>query len=619
MEYSSQQHLYYKTTPVIASSSIGGALSNSFETLRGILISKEGLMLVGLLLFVKVLSIFSHKKSQLTSARWIGMSEKLAGVREAKRQLRSKSYKDVCLWIGSPPKWQTKWLMPELVTLVTGYPPTLYVPGANGSIKVTGKPESGKTFSVVNPLLVSAIEQGYPIILSDYKPDEKGKGGQMSYIATLAARYGYKVNVFAPGREYSCVINPVDYFLADESDDTTARVLAEVFHANLRNKNASSDGFFTPAGKRLLQALIQLAKSTKFPDLAMAFAFLQLQQLPERLAKAAKENSPYLPASLKVQFMQLIQTAGATKTSSGIMANAADVLTDFMSGSILQSVVGETNVSLILKEKEILVFQSDIFRQDVINPLIAGNFNLILNKNVSFQRKVPIIVSMDEFPTFFYDKPHTWPNEHRSKLFVGIYSYQSEPQIRKRYGAEDCDILDNGLRHHFWFATGSLETAKKYSDTLGDTEVEIHNSSRSRSYGGNGGGSRTISLQTLKKPLKPHHEFSQLIRGEAIFRSSAYQGKERTNLPWHLSRIRISKYDQEREAECEKLWETEMLSNLIAKEKKRRNAFSVEQILKERIELAEKMFPLPEEPESQSTNANSKRHTIIANDDKLDF
>ena len=348
----------------------------------------------------------------------------------------------------------------------------------------------------------------------------------------------------------------------------------------------------------------------------MAFAILQLQGLPERLAKAAKENSPHLPLSVKTQFMQLIQTAGATKTSSGIMANAADVLTDFMSGSILQSVVGKTNVSVILKEKEILIFQSDIFRQNVINPLIAGNFNLILNKNFSFQRTVPLIVSMDEFPAFEYDKPYTWPNEHRSKLFVGIYGYQSEPQVRKRYEEEDCDILDNGLRHHIWFATGSLESANKYSATLGDTEVTIRNTSKS--YGRNGGGNRTISQQVVKKPLMHPNDFTQLRMGECIFRSSAYEGKDRTNLPWHLRQVRIPKFDQQREVECEKIWEEELLPNLIAREKNRRGSFDIEKILKERQELAEKMFPMPEEEESKAKHKNNK-NIITGDSEKVDY
>ncbi len=627
-----QQHLFYKndiespllqpwesqiTTPIVAVN-ISGALENSFETLRHIFISKEGLILVGLLIFAKIASLFSHPKTHLTSARWIGVREKLAGVREAKRQLNSKSYKDVCLWIGSPPKWQTKWIMPELITILTGYPPTLYLPGANGSIKVTGKPESGKTFSVINPLLASAIKQSHPILLLDYKPDEKGQGGQMSYILTLAVRHGYKVvNVFAPGQAYSCVFNPIDHFLTGANDDTTARVLAEVFHANLRNKKNTGDAFFTPAGQRLLQALFQLAKSTKFPDLAMAFAILTLKQLPERLAKAQEENNPNFPYAVRNQFAQLIQTASANKTSSGILAGAADILTDFMSESILYSVIGKTNVNPVLNEKEILVFQSDIFRKDVINPLIAGIFNLVINKNFSFQRRVPLIVSMDEFPTFNFPDSPTWPNEHRSKLFVGIYGYQSEAQNRKRYSTEDCEILDNGLRHHVWFATGSLESANKYSGTLGETEVTLTNKSKSSNYGEKGGGSTSISQQLVKKPLMLPNDFMQMRKGECIFRSSAYEGKDRTNLPWHLRRVRIPKADRECEAECEKIWEEELLPNLIAREKKRRGEFDVQKIHREREELAEKLFPLPDAP--KETSGNQRQNIVTTRDEDPDF
>jgi type IV secretion system protein VirD4 len=128
----------------------------------------------------------------------------------------------------------------------------------------------------------SAIEQGHPVVLYDYKADAFGKGGQLSYLATLAARHRYNVQIFAPGRPYSCIINPLD-FLQDANDSTTAGVLAEVFHRNLTRGGGKADAFFGPAGQRLIQALLQLAKSSQYPDLAMAFCVVQLPKLVKRL------------------------------------------------------------------------------------------------------------------------------------------------------------------------------------------------------------------------------------------------------------------------------------------------------------------------------------------------
>jgi type IV secretion system protein VirD4 len=47
----------------------------------------------------------------------------------------------------------------------TGEPPTVYVPEANRSAVVIGKAGSGKTFSVIDPMVRSAIEQGHPVAL----------------------------------------------------------------------------------------------------------------------------------------------------------------------------------------------------------------------------------------------------------------------------------------------------------------------------------------------------------------------------------------------------------------------------------------------------------------------
>jgi type IV secretory pathway TraG/TraD family ATPase VirD4 len=55
------------------------------------------------------------------------------------------------------------------------------------------------------------LSKKHPTLLYDYKADEYGKGGQLSYLATLAARHQYNVQIFAPGRSYSCIINPLDF------------------------------------------------------------------------------------------------------------------------------------------------------------------------------------------------------------------------------------------------------------------------------------------------------------------------------------------------------------------------------------------------------------------------
>jgi type IV secretion system protein VirD4 len=99
----------------------------------------------------------------------------------------------------------------------------------------------------------------------------------------------------------------------------------------------------------------------------MAFAVARLPQLGDRLLAADDRGS--LPMPVQIAFSQFMQAAGAQKTASGIIATTSDVLTRFMSSRILPSLLGNTNVSLQLGQREMIVFQSDIVRQDAINPI----------------------------------------------------------------------------------------------------------------------------------------------------------------------------------------------------------------------------------------------------------
>jgi type IV secretory pathway TraG/TraD family ATPase VirD4 len=69
-----------------------------------------------------------------------------------------------------------------------------------------GGPGSGKTFSVIDQALLSAIDQGFPVLLYDFKYPTQSKR-----IAGYAKSKGYKVNIFAPGYRESEICNPIDF------------------------------------------------------------------------------------------------------------------------------------------------------------------------------------------------------------------------------------------------------------------------------------------------------------------------------------------------------------------------------------------------------------------------
>jgi type IV secretion system protein VirD4 len=538
------------------------------------------------------------KKQQLTQARWASTKEKITAVKEAQKQLKEKTVKRVCLYCGSFQTHQMLGMTPTLTTTLTGYPPTLVVPSANRSMEVIGRPDSGKTFSFIDRVLASAIDQGFPILLYDYKGGSNGEGGQIPFIATYAVRHGYKLKVFAPGRDYSCTVNPLD-FIRDPSDMTTAMSLAKTFHENLRGDSGSTDGFFGPAGQRLIYAIFQLAKSSQYPDLAMAFAILSLPKLPKRLVHAAEKNLDSFPFWVRVGFSQLMQVAGVDRTSGGILAGAADLITEFLQKDLLPCYLGESNTSLELKEKEILVFQSDIFRQKVVNPIVASLIDTLINLNFSNQREVPLVCSFDELPTITISNLPTWANEHRSKGYVGIYGYQSIEQLEKSYGKEGSSILRSALGTRVWFNPGNEGTAEVFSKYLGETEVKIKTNSVSNNWGGSGGGQRSQNEQIYQVPLMRVDRFTGFRQGECVFINGAYQNRDRGDVPWHLRQIKVSDRDKKVERECAELWRDEVLPALRNREVRSRPQLDLEREIKLRMELADKLLPLPDDEDEE--------------------
>jgi type IV secretion system protein VirD4 len=571
---------------------------DAWEVIKDVLFSTQGFLLIGLIIFIYGMSLLAGNKSKLTSGRFAGGAEKLKAVGRAFKQLKSRDADEVVLWCGTPPQWMSNGLIARLMTMISGKPPTVYVPDANRSTVVIGKTGSGKTFSTIDPMVRSAIEQKHPTLLYDYKADEYGKGGQLSYLATLAARHQYNVQIFAPGRSYSCIINPLD-FLKDENDTTTAATLAEVFHQNLSQRGGRPDAFFGPAGQRLIQALLQFAKSTKYPDLAMAFSVVQLPNLAERLSYAVKEER--LPYFVQVSFSQFISTGASEKTASGILATASDVLTRFISPDILRSLLGTTNISPILQRQEMLVFQSDIFRQDVINPLLAAIINVVVNLNCSVQRDAPLVFSADEFPTIFMPQAPNWPNEHRSKGFCGIFGFQSFPQIVESYGEQRAKALLSSCSTRFWFNPGDVNTARQYSDELGETEVSFQTKSYSRSRGDDWGRNRSVSEQVRTKKLISPDEVMRFDVGECIYVNPGYG-----QYPIHYEQLPIPKGDIQLKKECEGMWET-VRDRMIRREHNRRPDIDIEQQLQLRLKEAERLLPLPPDEEEETASAGSNR------------
>jgi type IV secretory pathway TraG/TraD family ATPase VirD4 len=554
----------------------------------------------GVLIFFLVLSQgLSGNKSKRTNAHLADKLTRLNLCRQAIKQLKLKDIESVCLYSGFFKEWQTNPLILWLYIYVLNREPALFVPTANPGIEVVGAPGMGKTFCAIDPLLISAIDQGFSIILYDYKGSQYGgKGGQMPYIGAYAARHKYKVKVFAPGKDYTCTLNPEDY-IEDSSDRTMAETLAETLHENLRKTTGKTDNFFGPAGKRVLFSSFLLAKNTQYPDLVMAFAFLQLSELGKRLNYAREQNNPVLTVWNYVAFSQYMTFAQAGETSEGILGGAQDISSVFIQPDLMPCILGQSNVSLDLSEREILIFQSNESRRKVYNPLIAALIEITVNRNFSYQRKTPLVLSLDEYPTIKIKESVQWPNLHRSKGLVQIIGYQNEAQVIGEYDKESLNSVRTGLKCKFLFNPMNEDNEIKLSKSFGEKEVVIKN----KSYSYNGGKSSrgtTISEQRVMTPLIRSDDIRGMPQGACIYTSPELKKRKRANIPWKIDKIKVSWFQKRTKKKCVELWFGKILPTLRRREQSRRgDNFNPDLELEKRLKLADELLPLPPKPDSE--------------------
>jgi type IV secretory pathway TraG/TraD family ATPase VirD4 len=477
------------------------------------LLNPDTLSLLGAAGLVAYLAISRNsannpRKKKLGTSQFGGKSEIATARKEALAQMKVRKHNEVGLEIGEPsPGFLGK-----------DYSRSLLLPNMERGTLIIGQPGSGKTYSSGDPLVRSAIRQGFPIILYDYKyPDE----GQAEAAVGYAVKHGYQVHVFAPTFPESQVVNIFD-FLSGEEDAETARQLAEVINSNFDKKGSREDAFFGDAGKQLTQAILQLTRGTAYPDIIMAQAILGLKKLPERIYEA--DLNPWVSAS----FSQLVSLSDSEKTVASIVGTANRLFSRFMMPSLLNAFCGETTLPLYLEGKQIVVFGMNRKLRDVLAPLMAAIIHMMVTINTTTKRKEPLVLSLDEAPTLYLPSLVKWLNELRSKGLVTILGIQNLAQLQETYGKENAQAIIGACATKFVFNPGEYKSAEEFANMLGEKQVNY----QTKSSGSSGGkGSNNISEQVQARKLFEPAQFLRLLRGHCIILSPGFRRRNEGYIP----------------------------------------------------------------------------------------
>ena len=538
-------------------------------------LTPNGLALLGALgvyIVMKVLLGDGSNKKKIATSYWGGSKETTKAKKKALQQIANPKCDSAALYIGRHQFKGTKTSKDSKVI-------PLYIPDVQRGTAAIGAPGSGKTFSAINPMIYSAIEQGFGIVLYDFKYPSQAK------IAAYAKSKGYDVHIFAPGFPESEVCNPLD-FLRDSGDAETARQLATVINKNFRIlNNSNEDGFFGPSGDQLTQAILMLTKEFgEMADIMTAAAILSSEQMINRLMAAS------LNPWIRIAFGQLFSSAASEKTVAGITATASLMFTRFMAKNTLGCFIGKTTLPLKIKRKQMIIFGLDRERRDAVSPLMTSILHMTIARNIASKRidSGPLIVALDELPSIYLPDLYRWLNESRSEGFCGILGWQNMGQLEKNYGKEVAKTILGACSTKFVFNPGENESAQLFSSFLGDEEIKYKHKSRST---GGGKPSTTVSEQEKTKKLFESAQFLKLPSGKCVFINPAYANKEEGSVPL-LKSIKIPKTILLLEESNQQQWDKLVVTLAIKSTQKT----PTQQDLDIRIREVDRQLPIPQEP-----------------------
>jgi len=558
-------------------------------------------ILGGLILLCSVPLLFApkNKKGNLATGYWGGVKERNNAKKLALKQIAERKVDAVAFQIGKPRTLcLTKQKEPNYKQ------DTIYLPDMQRGTAVVGSNGSGKTVSVIEPMIRSVIDQEIPLIVYDYHYPN-----MTSRLYEYAKQGGYEVFIVAPGFAESETCNILD-FLRTSTDASSARQMGLVLNKNfdVNNAGAGSDRFFGPSGDQLAASLLMLAKGSEYPDIMMCDAILSLPNLILRLNHAIQSGSmdPWLSAS----FSQYLSTLAAPETTGGITASAQLMFTKFMTQELLSTLIGKTTIPYTLQSRQMIIIGVDKERKDIVGPLLATVLERLVTHNMSFSRTGPLGLFLDEISTLYFPDLANFINRERQNGLCAVICYQNMVQVERVYGKDSSREILGACNTKFIGNLGELESAKLISDYIGKEEIEI----KQKSKGSSGGkASVNTSEQDRTRELLEPNRILKFPQGKFVIINPGYSNEKEAFVPFERM-IKIHPFIIRAFNEFQKKKWPQVAKRL----NKHLPAVDGDELRKRR-RAAEKLLPLPSEEPKEEREGIQPKVVFKSKEDRENF
>lgn len=356
-----------------------------------------------------------------------------------------------------------------------------------GTLVIAGA-GSGKTKSIIEPLLRQTVKEKYSGIIYDFKFPvlanflyrETLLTGDNTikyhYINFVDLRRSHRFNVFKSIKNSSY-----------------AQEYASSFMMNLLPESIKNPDFFLRTATALLSASILFFSKKhkhmcKLPHIMIFLLHSDIAKVVEIIS--SDDEAASIVASTK-------SGLSSDKQTAGVVSSLQNSLALCVNPNVFWVLSGD-DFDLDLNnptEPKLLVVGNNASLMNSISPLVSLIVT-VASKQMNAPNKERSILLLDEGPTLFVPNFDTIPATGRENKIATIYCGQDIAQMEERYGEKKAEVLVANLSNQFYGKISNPKTAEKVVKLFGKREVEFESrSSNQSSHSNTSSSGQTRSLQ----------------------------------------------------------------------------------------------------------------------------
>ena len=325
-------------------------------------------------------------------------------------------------------------------------------------VLIMGGAGSGKTASLITPILQNAIWKGFTGIVYDFKcPD------LTNLVYDFASKNKKKVHFYFlnfTDLSRTHQVNP----LANIEESAHARELATALISNLLPESIARPDFFSRSAIALLTGAIWYLHE-EHPEACTVphVISLLLWENPEQLIEKICENelARDMVASVKSGLTSEKQTAGVIST--------LQISLSTLSNKKLFYVLSGQDFTLDINNPshpKFLCIGNNPGVSDTLSPVISLVMTAAL-KQMNRPGMQKSVVLLDEAPTLYIPNFDQIPATARSNQVATVFCAQDYSQLEDKYGSTKAEVILSNLANQFWGKTTNPKTAEKVIKLFG--------------------------------------------------------------------------------------------------------------------------------------------------------